>query len=355
MSLNYQVDVLSIRHGDTWENVNYPAGAKTYLINDKEVWGCPRLRELLAMLKRGDVIGGIKLLRNRIAYKKQMASDYKACQKKIAELAPDVIINSHYEVLDGINENYLKKTIMHFHTSFDQVLVNSSYLKTFKKYTSKICCFVWLSEKTRQEAVAHGLKNSKCIYNPLSFSEKRCADMSNKKMIFIGRLSEEKRVHLAIEYFKEVIHENGLEDWIFEIYGDGVLADRIAADIKRDSQVIYKGRTDKVNEVLLESSLLVLTSCFEGMPLVVLEANECGVPALIFDFGESSKEVVIDGKTGVIVPKDDKDVFKASMKKLFENEEYRRKLSVGAKEYAETFSIERIGQQWLDLFREMEN
>ena len=234
-------------------------------------------------------------------------------------------------------------------------LIDLKTLKTFKKYTSKICCFVWLSEKTRQEAVAHGLKNSKCIYNPLSFSEKRCADMSNKKMIFIGRLSEEKRVHLAIEYFREVVRENGFRDWIFEIYGDGELAEMVAADIQNDSQIIYKGRTDKVNEVLLNSSLLVLTSSFEGMPLVVLEANECGVPTLSYDFGESSKEVIIDGNTGVIVPQNDKDAFKLAMKKLFENEEYCRKLSVQAKKYAETFSIDYIGQQWLNLFYEMGN
>ena len=104
---------------------------------------------------------------------------------------------------------------MHFHTSFDQVLTNSSYLKIFKKYASKIYGFVWLSKQTCQEAISNGFVNSRCIYNPLMFSEERCADIKNKKILFIGRMAEEKRVHLAIEYFSEVVKNKNLSDWIF--------------------------------------------------------------------------------------------------------------------------------------------
>ncbi len=353
LSLGHQVDVLSVRHGDSWETVNYPQSASAYLINETDVWGCPRLKDALAYFKKVRFVKGLRLLISRVIYDKKMASDYAKCQNVIEELKPDVIINSHYEVLQGINDKYLKKTIMHFHTSFDQVLANSSYLRIFKQYASKIHKFVWLSEKTKEAALRCGFDNSVCIYNPLPFSEERSADMSNKKMVFIGRLSEEKRVHLAIEYFKEVVRENDFYDWTFEIYGDGELTETVEAQVSEETQVFYKGRTEQVKETLLQASLLVLTSCFEGMPIVVLEANECGVPALIYDFGESSGEVVINGETGVIVTQNDKQAFKAAMKETFEHEEYRRKMSNQAKIFAKQFSIENIGQKWLQLFEEM--
>ena len=355
LQLGHQVDVLSVRHGDTWEQVNYPEGAQTHLINGQNVWGCPRLKDILATLKRGNLVDAGKIFLDRIAYKRQIAKDYKVCQKVIAKLEPDVIINSHYEVLDGIGKDYLKKTIMHFHTNFGQVLENRSYRKMFEKYTSKIFAFVWLSEKTKQEAISHGITNSTCIYNPLAFSEERRADMSNKKMLFVGRLSQEKRVELAIQYFKEVAEENGFQDWTFEIYGAGELEELVISEIQGHPQIFYKGRTEKVNDTLLEGSILVLTSEFEGMPLVVLEANECGVPVLAYDFGESSTEVILHGETGILVPQNEKETFKIMMKTLFEDEEYRRELSTKAKEFAKDFAIENIGNQWLKLFDEMES
>ncbi len=353
-SMGHQVDVLSIRHGYTWEKISYPEGVNVYLINDEEIWGCPRLKDLLSNLKSGHFIKGGKLLFNRARYKKKIAADYKACQEMIESLAPDVIINSHYEILEGIDDKYLRKTIMHFHTSFDQVLANKSYLKTFKQYADKIYKFVWLSKKTKEAAEKHGLKNSLCIYNPLAFNEQRSADMTHKKVVFLGRLSEEKRIHLAIEYFREVVQENGIKGWIFEIYGTGDLEDTIKSAIKNDSQIFYRGQTEKVNEVLLDSSIMVLTSSFEGMPLVVLEANECGVPVLSYDFGESSQEVILNGKTGIVIPQNDKEAFKEALLKLFVDEEYRKELSINAKQFAKEFAIENIGKRWTDLFEEME-
>lgn len=354
LSLNHQVDVLSVRHGDTWEHNPYPEDAKLHLINEKEVWGVPRLKDCIACMKKGDMIQAFCILIKRFDYKKKIKRDYQLCQRKIEELAPDVIINSHYEILEGISKKYLKKTIMHFHTSFDQVLENKSYQTFFKKYANEIFCFLWLSEKTKEEAIQYGFTNSVYIYNPLPFTESDTIDVNHKKLIFLGRLSEEKRIHLAIEYFQEVVSEEQLTDWSFEIYGDGPLKEQVISMIQGKKQITYMGRTENVRQVLKESSVLVLTSDFEGMPLVVLEANECGVPAIVYDFGESSHEVICNGKTGLIIPQNDKEAFKEAMKKIFKDETYRLSMSKEAKEFAKKFSIENIGQQWLDLFQKME-
>ena len=355
LSQNCQVDVISMRHGYTWEDVSYPQGVTRYLINDRVIWGIPRLHEMLEEVKSGRFYKVFPMWWQRRNYRKELAKDFEQCKKEIERLQPDVIINSHYELLDGISEAYLKKTIMHFHTSFGQVRENRSYVKMFEKYQSKISTFVWLTEQTKKDAIDFGFENSKCIYNPISFSETRSSDLNQNKVVFLGRLSEEKRISLAIEYFREVVQENKLDDWIFEIYGSGPLIEEIVEEIKNDKQIQYKGQTEKVNEVLLDSSLLILTSAFEGMPLVVLEANECGVPTLIYDFGESSHEVVVDGVTGIIVPQDNKELFKANLEKLMCGTDIRKKYGSASKEFAKGFALETIGKQWMELFKGMEN
>lgn len=349
----HQVELLSFRHGDTWEKINYPEQVKQHLVNEKDIWGCPRLRDFLVYIKQRNLKKGISLLMERRKYKKRMTEDYIRGKCLIEEIQPDVIINSHYELLDGISEKFLKNTIMHFHTSFDQVIKNRSYMEMFNKYASRIHKFVWLSKKTCEEAVVHGLDNSVYIYNPLSFSASKQANMEQKKMIFLGRISAEKRVYLAIQFIKELINEGKFQGWTFEIYGDGYLREEMLELIQGEEQIIYKGITSNVKEVLLESSLMILTSEFEGMPLVVLEANECGVPVIAYDFGESSKEVILNGQTGVIVPQNDTVMFKQELIRLLENDMYRKDMGHHAKEFAKKFAMAPIGEKWMELFQEI--
>ena len=348
-----EISVLSIRHGYTMDEIIYPETIKQYLANDKDIWGCPRLFEIARFLKQGHLVKAVKLASERIRYKKQIAKDYEETRRLIDKIGPDVIIVSHYEILEGVPEEYLGHTIMHFHTSFDQVMANKSYIDTFNKYKDKIHSFVWLSKATAKRAIEYGYKNSLFIYNPIPFSSDQVADHDNKKVIFLGRLSDEKRVHLAIRYFKEVIEKNHIDDWMFEIYGNGDLEKDIKEEIGEHPCVKYMGRTDNVKETLLTGSVMVLTSSFEGMPLSVLEANECGVPVIAYDFGESANEVIDDKVTGVIVPQDDEEEYKRQLEKIILDNGYRWQLSANAKEFVKAFSITSVNDEWGKLLMEI--
>ena len=348
-----EISVLSIRHGYTMEDITYSEMVHKYIANEKDIWGCPRLIEIADSLKKGHFIKAIKTFGDRIRYKKQITKDYKESGRIIRSIDPDVIIASHYEILEGVPEDYLRKTIMHFHTSFDQVVKNKSYTDTFNEYKDRIHSFVWLSKATAIRAIEYGYRNSLYIYNPIPFLSEAKADHHNRKVIFLGRLSAEKRVNLAIRYFEEVVDENRITDWTFEIYGDGDLEAEVKEEIGNHPYVKYKGRTDEVKDTLLSGSVMVLTSSFEGMPLSVLEANECGVPVIAYNFGESVNEVIDDGVTGVIVPQDDEEEYKRQLKRLILDNEYRWKLGDNAKEFARAFSTAEINAQWERLLIEI--
>lgn len=87
------------------------------------------------------------------------------------------------------------------------------------------------------------------------------------------------------------------EDWALDIYGIGDLDAALQQQIEQDSRITYCGSTTTPQKVILQHSIFLLTSSFEGMPLVVLEAAACGVPTIAFDFGETGS-----GRSFTIIP-----------------------------------------------------
>lgn len=345
-----EVFLISMRHLGKNEKISYPEGMRRIVINEQENWGCPRYSAAVAEMRRGKVLTSMQIISARLRYNKSIQKDYQECRKKIIEIQPDIIINSHYELLAAVPEQFLKVTVNHFHTSFDQVLENKSYMKIFREYQQKIAKFVWLSKATAQKAKEAGFDNSTYIYNPLSFTTEKITDSSQKKIIFVGRFSEEKRLDRAVRLFSEVVEENQIKDWTFDIYGTGELGQELTEQINNSAYVSFKGSTDCIRDVLTESSIFMLTSRFEGMALVVLEANECGVPVICFNFGESVHEEIIDNETGFIIEQNDEKTYKQKLRLLMENEELRSRLGRNAKKFVGKFHEQTIIGQWYELF-----
>ena len=73
---------------------------------------------------------------------------------------------------------------------------------------------------------------------------------------------------------------------------------------------------------------MLLASDYEGLPLVVIEANECGVPCLAYHFGESVFESILDGQTGYIIDLDDHEAYKQRLAYLMTHEEVLESLGI---------------------------
>ncbi len=342
-----QVFFVSLRHALVRSPIEYPAPSE--IINDAREWSCPRLSEAWALLRKGKIFRGLQLLGKRIAYDYTLHRDYRACQARLLQLQPDIIINSHYELLDCIPASLLPRTINHFHTSFGQVRQLRSYQKIFKRYRNKLGKFVWLSKASCAEAQKFGLQNSLCIYNPLSFHSSESADLGKHRALFLGRFSPEKRLDLAIRLFQQAASMQA-EDWALDIYGIGDLDAALQQQIEQDSRITYCGSTTTPQKVILQHSIFLLTSSFEGMPLVVLEAAACGVPTIAFDFGETAQEVIHDHSTGLLLPAGAEDAYVSALAALMEDASLRRQLGSNAKAFSQTFEMERILGEWNQLF-----
>ncbi|HYU35837.1 MAG TPA: glycosyltransferase family 4 protein [Thermoanaerobaculia bacterium] len=118
--------------------------------------------------------------------------------------------------------------------------------------------------------------------------------------LFVGRLRIRKGVEVLLEALRKLPEARLL------VAGDGehrAALERRVAELSLGPAVRFLGRCDAacVRSLLRGARALVVPSIYEGMPLVVLEAMEAGVP-VIASAVSGIPEVVEDGKTGWLVP-----------------------------------------------------
>lgn len=113
--------------------------------------------------------------------------------------------------------------------------------------------------------------------NPFGKLESHISGIKIKRLVFIGRLSSEKRPVLALEVSLDA-------DLPIIIIGDGPKRKHLLDLSKQKSiEAIFRGRLDNPWLEVQEGDLLVVTSAFEGDGLVVIEALQKGVPILLAD------------------------------------------------------------------------
>lgn len=347
-NLGNEVYVYSMRNGGYYNKIEYSNKVHVKILNQKDEWGLIKGKQIKKELTSGHFFKALKLLISRIIYKIKLRKDFKLMKNTIKEVDPDIIINSHYELLEAIPKEYLSKTIMHFHTSFGQVLANKNNMKIFKKYNNMIKKIVWLTKSTCENAKHAGLLNSTYIYNPLRISYNGKFKRSNK-IVFVARFSPEKRMDLLVEIFEKVLNKTD-NKYELHIYGEGIIDAKVSNKIKNNKKIILHPFQEDVTSIFEDSILNINTSDFEGLSMTVIEAAECGVPTMIFNFGESVNEQVIDNETGFIIEKGNIDNYVNKMIEYLNNEKQQKEMFKNCKEFAINFQKKNIVNNWLKLF-----
>lgn len=106
-------------------------------------------------------------------------------------------------------------------------------------------------------------------------------------------------------------------------------------------------------------SIYALSSRYEGFGLVLLEAMTCGLPCISFDCPDGPREIITDGRDGLLVPyrgltdAELSAAFAEALCRMIEDRDMRRSMSNEAMSKARNFSRDRIMNQWLSLFKEL--
>lgn len=271
-----------------------------------------------------------------------IAKDYKNLAKKIRTENPDHIIVSSYQMLKLIPKEYLKKSVVHMHTDVKYYTNSNKIMKCLKKYNDKINRYIWLTPSFMNAAIKLGLTNSTYMYNPVRIKNNKVNLLNHKNVIFIGRMAPEKRIDRLIAIFNNF----KITDWNLLIYGSGDESNLEVAD-----NIKFMGATNDVKQALLNASVLVLTSEREGFPMVILEAYECGVPVITFNFGLSTHDIIKDGETGYIINQNDEEKYLEKLEYLCRSASVRKKMGSSAKQFAKQFHVNNVVKRWYELFK----
>ncbi len=191
------------------------------------------------------------------------------------------------------------------------------------------------------------------INNMLSFPYKRQENFQEKKkqILFCGRFSPQKNPYRALYVWKQLQEE--LTDWEFVLIGDGPFKKRL----KELSSELGLQRTRFLGfqnpvSYYKESSLMLLTSNYEGWGLVLTEAMQHGCVPIAFNSFDSITDVIEHKKNGLLIPPFDVDKMAQEILSLIRKNEIPQYADEANKK-VEKFTPENIGTEWLELFQEV--
>ena len=197
------------------------------------------------------------------------------------------------------------------------------------------------------------LPNIEVIPNAAMLLGDTPSDVSHKRIIAVGRLDYQKGFDRLVEAWHLVQQTKKFNDWHLDIFGQGewqeMLQRMIKEKILEDTLHINKP-TSNIGKEYVRSSMLVMSSHYEGFPMVMIEAMACGLPVVSFDFKCGPKDIIDNDINGLLVKEGDIEGLANAMMSLMNNEPHRKKLSANAQKVTQTYSEESVMKRWINLF-----
>lgn len=197
------------------------------------------------------------------------------------------------------------------------------------------------------------LPNIEVIPNAAMHVSESYSDVTNKRVIAVGRLDYQKGFDRLIEAWELIQRTGKFADWQLDIFGQGEWREMLQRMVDekglQDTVQIHRP-TKQIGEEYVKSSLLVMSSHYEGFPMVMIEAMACGLPVVSFDYKCGPKDIIQHGINGLLVPDGNVKALAHAMMEVMTDESYRKMLSRNAKKVVDTYSEEAVMKQWIRLF-----
>ncbi len=204
--------------------------------------------------------------------------------------------------------------------------------------------------------------NASVIYNPVdqeSFVEQAKKSIAlalpKRFILHVGRMRlAHKAQDVLLSAFSMLRQKD--KDISLVMVGEGNDRSKIEDKIKElnlSDSVILAGWQDNVAAIMAKAQALVLTSRYEGLPMVLVEAMSLGCPVVSTDCPTGPQEILGDSEYGLLVPVEDPVALAIAAETLLTNEEQRKYYQTLALQRAQEFSVEKIGAEYIRILQEV--
>ena len=343
-------DVYIIVTDDKDKQPFYSLSAKVNLINLEvnfgELWKYSFFKRVFVYIRKQQL------------YKVRLTKALKNIRPDITDSLMRREINFINDIQDGSIKIGELHNNRHNYRNFEEGETNA-LKEIFAKYwmnslirkIRKLRCFIVLS--TEDKYNWSELDNVEVINNPISIQSNVTAGVNSKNVIAVGRYTYQKGFDILLQAWKTV--ENRYPDWNLYIYGGG---DRIPYQRKCDELEINNSchlepATSDIISKYLNSSIFVLSSRFEGFPMVLPEAMSLGLPCVAFTCPCGTKDIIKDGEDGLWVKNGDVDMLANKICYLIEYPDIRKQMGKQALLNIRRLQLDNIMKQWLTLFDDL--
>lgn len=241
-------------------------------------------------------------------------------------------------------KNATSRGMVYNYKHSDKFLVLSkSYIEDFKRFTG-------LTNTNRLEVLTNPI-TVEC--NGFAYACKS----KQKEIIYVGRLDfVQKRVYRVIDTWN--LLEDQYLDWHLTIVGDGEDRTNLenhakALGLKRIS---FEGFQSPI-PYYKRASILLLTSDYEGFPLVLAECMSFGVIPAVYNSYSAVGDIITDGKDGIVIPYHKEGYAAAEaanmLDAIMKDENKREKMALAAIEKSKEYSVEKIYGEWEKVFHSL--
>ena len=297
------------------------------------------------------------------AYKRKQIVHERKLNELLMQLKADIVISMFdhevsflYKIKDG------SKKIVEIHFSRFKRLQygRSGIMGLIDKYRSKhdlflvqqYDAFVVLTEEDK--SYWGNLPNITVIPNANSFESAEIAALQNKQAIAVGRYDYQKGFEDLINIW-ELVHQQE-PAWKLNIYGKGELQSKFEQMINErnlEASIQLCSPIKDIQNAYLSSSMCLLTSRYEGLPMTLLEAQACGLPLVAYACKCGPKDIIQDDVNGYLIEEGDQKSMAEKIVFLIQEEDKRKTMGGEAKRLSSNFGEEKVMQQWISLFNKL--
>lgn len=237
------------------------------------------------------------------------------------------------------------KLIFSEHISFESY----NYLKRFlKKQSYKISNKVILLTQNDKNII--NIKNSTVIRNINPYYQSNVTSYNSRKNIAIavGRFTYQKNFERLIELWSIA----NINNWELMIIGKGENEEKLKELSKNNTSIHIMPSNNRLDEIYNNAKLMLMTSRYEGLPMVLIEAQHFGLPIISFDCKTGPAEIIKNNESGYLIDYNNDKDFVNKLVFLCNNNNELSRMNINAIKDSYRFSPENIIQDWIKTIEE---